>query len=106
MPQAFVDVRLRCAGSAFLFWPRRSELRSEVAARPMADKAKLSGLEMARPGNRVERRGRRECLVSNQLIAEIVPAFGARRNGENLKAMRALAFSADLQDKFRIWMEA
>ena len=85
MPQAFVDVRLGCAGGTFLFRPRRSEVGSDVAARPMADKAKFGGLEMAGPGNRVDGRGIRESFVSNQLIASILPSLGARRNGENLR---------------------
>lgn len=82
MPQAFVDIRLRCAGGSLLFRPHRSDVGSEVAARPMADKAKLRGYEMAGSGNRADGRGIRESFVSNLLIASILPSFGERRNGE------------------------
>ena len=82
MPEAFVDIRLRCAGGSFLFRQHRSEVRSGIAARPMADKAKFGGHEMAGSGNRVAGRGIRESLVSNQLIARILSSLGERRNGE------------------------
>ena len=82
MPQAFVDIRLRCAGGSLLFRPHRSEVGSEVAARPMADKATFGGHEMAGSGNRVDARGIRESLVSNQFIARILSSLGERRNGE------------------------
>ena len=100
MPYDFVDVRLRCTGSALLLRPHRSEVGSDVAAGPMADKAKLGGLEMAGSGNRVDGRGIRESFVSNQLIASILPSLGKRRNGE---AMRPITSTIGIEDEFRMW---
>src|SRR5689334_21521267 len=105
MAQAFVDIRLRCTGSVFLFRPRRDEVGSEAAFRPMAGEAKLGRLRMAGSGNRFDGGGIGESFVSDQFIASILPSPGEGRNGEP-EPMRPFASELDIGDTFCVWMRS